>query len=552
MSDVIVRRIHKLSQELTRVPYLSEFVRDIDPDCYQFMYVRQTYPSYDDFVSTLYEMAISANDSFNDHFRDNIRQLHLLYPRRSTIPLKLKSKLYINRADRRAYYVDKDEIRHVCGSIFQWLLQGNKQVREKMTLVTKWIPAMYKNLLNDAFDVPRGDSLLIIKLDVSGFTNSCVNTWLLVLTAAQAVKSSECVQHLRARFDVRIGDAFLSVSVLEILELYLYTTVGATSSVNGELHVSPGGYLGVKGNMNATSLFFAAMLEEISTKALTLYPNCHMFGQIGGDDAYIRLTGTNRITLVEYSNYVHSELTSYVGHLKEFICEEIVLNTGTMKSQSAFCKKEVYITVSHHDTCVHVVVQSAQKLPLMTELIVRDSSLKNVKKLGRGFRNFIKSIRKLVSGYDEEDTIVHGYATAWATFYDFYDYSQDTRRVLVLRESELVFIGRHIVTHEVHFLVQGYTPLLSVDTCRDVRGSIVTKLKCLEYRKIIKTCQVLVVSVTDLTEKECYVYVSMNEYHRKTKIIVGQDSYRIEFRGTLGCEITESFNYLRECTCHYL
>jgi len=150
MSDVIVRRIHKLSQELARVPYLSEFVRDIDPDCYQFMYVRQTYPSYDDFVSTLYEMAISANDSFNDHFRERIRQLHLIYPRRSTIPLKLKSKLYINRADRRAYYVDKDEIRHVCGSIFQWLLQGNKQVREKMTLVTKWIPAMYKNLLNDA------------------------------------------------------------------------------------------------------------------------------------------------------------------------------------------------------------------------------------------------------------------------------------------------------------------------------------------------------------------------------------------------------------------
>jgi len=388
---------------------------------------------------------VSGNElSQNFTIIDSIRELNAQFPRPGL--LVMKEKVYLSRADNRAYYVDKNPVRHTAGAVIQAVILGTKKQRSFYRYAS-WYPAKGKNILNIKLSMRKGESLFIVKSDISSFTNSSVNTWLGVLTLLLMLVSQNSLKRFTDWFPVRIHDYFLDVKIAQVLWTYLYYTVGATARVNGQKYVSPGGYLGVKANIQLCIIFFVFTLNKIQQNVERNYKST-LTGQVGGDDATMIFQAPNRLDNNKAVTDARVYLTKYVGFMKEFNIDEVdLMQEGSTISSTLFCKKCVSYTVTHVGNVVKVHLLSCEKLPFLGELLEFDE--KNLKKVPDNFRRFVKAVKSCTKGYESQNKLVSMYSIAWCEFYNFLPKELDMRDPHVsAKSSDLYEVSKYLFATE--------------------------------------------------------------------------------------------------------
>lgn len=293
---------------------------------------------------------------------DDFRRAHT-----RPVDLFMSEKYYPARGDYRAYYQDKNFARMLCGAIIDKLLLGRKGRSIKLRA---GIPLKGKNLIDLRITTLPGESGFVAIGDISNFTGSNPNTWLLIITMIQQLRYLGGQSNLMSPFIVTIGGYPLEVNLLEVLNIYLYTTVLAPASYKDTEFYAMGGYLGVMGNIQLTSLFFFLVLDALNDH-LPEGIKLRMSNKIGGDDWCNAGVYPNSLLREDHLKRLIMIISRYVGHLKEVNILRIEeLPMGVHNSGVEFCKRILITdkTIDRHGR-THVHIYSEPTLPLMSILL---------------------------------------------------------------------------------------------------------------------------------------------------------------------------------------
>lgn len=332
------------------------------------------------------------------------------------LPLHLYTKSYLARGDERAYVSDSDAFRSLGGSILQAALMPSS-ITARLRLTTNDVnPATSRNILKKIYNVPSGKSLYLTMSDTSSFTSSGVNLWGVALAHLTMLTQSQEGERWCRPFMVRVYGHFLEVTMVELLQLYLYMTVGVPciDTEAGEEYVSQGGYLGVAANM--TLCLLAQSLVLLCLKNHALQRGVIMDAQTGGDDVFTALIGDDADVYLVVGK-VRSDLTSFVGSQKEFGYMSIdVSSEREFTLPYTFCKKAVTVRVKPYATGCFVEVMSEYELPLMEGLF---SPLPENADLERELFVFSKSVSEAVSRYSNPNAAYHALMSLYIDVHDF-------------------------------------------------------------------------------------------------------------------------------------
>lgn len=271
--------------------------------------------------------------------------------------LEMASKYYPTRNDERAFCKDRNLTRHITGCCLHRLFHPRDKRLLRGLSRNRNLPAMDKNTINICFPTLAGVSRKIIVADISNFTGSAGNAWIMLFCMAIQLSEGGTWDKMPNLFSVR-GTLF-SATWKEIIVLYLYTTVGVFCSVEGydQKCFLPGGYLGVAANITVGLVMLSTILENFRRReggALTQF-----FIQIGGDDMFYYMEGDD-MEIERISVKLREELVLYVGHLKEF--NEIWLDEvedGLLEIE--FCRKR--LRMERHGNKVKVISEPVIPLP---------------------------------------------------------------------------------------------------------------------------------------------------------------------------------------------
>lgn len=431
--------------------------------------------------------------------------------------LRMRTKLYVNRADRRAYYVDTDVTRHVCGSILQaLLLPAPREVRIRM-MTESWLPSFGKNILSKTLEIPRGFHLHVLFGDVSSFTNNDINVWLSAIALLYMMRSDADAEYYRLIANV-CGYA-LDVDVRSVLETYVLLTVQAPSlDAHGEQYTAPGGYLGVKANMTLTTLAFAIRLEAVSRAISRLTQNrVTLTGQVGGDDFVLFMWGPNENELKDLGARILSEIRSTSGQLKDPKWEMLHLETPTHgQFNSEFCKKGVGYSVTPDvvGDSFFVQVGSLRKLPLMGQLVVRpiDKPFATNR-----FRHFDVQMGHYFREFPEADRVWfhNAYLEAYRDYYHHSHVVMTRYTVFRVDESALRSVDGRLVTNGALRVLLS-TPTLATFDGEYHTGTSARKVSLLLSREILRQSEF----PNHTAEKEIpHLSLESETHHRLTKTV---------------------------------
>lgn len=401
------------------IPTLKDMIFKHDENLGHYLYdpLEQFPNRLHPFIQSAIDLLLAYDDP-NDiatliaHLRDGI----------DVVPgdLVMKTKLYVSRADIRAYYVDRDPVRHLCGSIIQQYFQGLTSATRSNFLTEDWLPSKDKNIVNMTIRCKDNLVVLITGGDISSFTNSDINSWvygIAVYTIMRAVWD-ETVLPTTYCVDGELFTATLSV----VLLTYLVLLIGAPSTLpNKENYVAPGGYLGVKGNMTLTTTAFALRLVAIQKKLMAEHRKVQFSGQIGGDDFFYIIIAESVEEAVFINDLVKADIEKYVGRLKDPTTE--IVRAGYNKEYTLrlmFCKKSVYCSTYSDDNANNVrcvYLQSVQKLPFMGQLLNVEPELTIRKRLDE-LRKFELQMVHFFSDFLDPETWVNAYTNVYCLLYD--------------------------------------------------------------------------------------------------------------------------------------
>jgi len=370
----------------------------------------------------------------------------------------MKIKLYVNRADFRAYYVDMNTSRHLSGAILQSIFGGpSVGVRRQFDIESSY-PAVGKNVLHYTINVPQHDHfLLVINGDISSFTNSCVNGWIFILTMLIQLITSDVVTHLNAPFIVNIRGRLVEAVLSDVLWAYLLLTVGALSTlVSGTTYIAPGGYLGVTFNNLATMIAFCFLLEELAVKVTTMFDDCSIiYRQVGGDDFHLVVKAPNRQLAYECWNFVQTQIETYIGYLKDPTVNEIpTTKLGQWVLHGEFCKKKLLATTSLVDTQFSITVRSRQKLPLLSALITLEKITTSQRR--RLLMTYDKQLSRFFERYEERDMLRTAFLTVMCKFQSVELLRPVKCQRLLVRSHNVISKGGELYTRSA------YTKMMSV------------------------------------------------------------------------------------------
>jgi len=244
-------------------------------------------------------------------------------------------------------------------------------------------------------------------------------------------------------FVVEVGGHYVEVDILTVLNLYLYLTVGAPARLEtGEIHVAPGGYLGVQGNITLTMYAFTARLEELSFKIRPY--QMRLRGQVGGDDFALRylqsvyIKGNSGIV----SRLCHDTITAYVGHLKEWIMLKVVPPVDT--HPFLFCRKRVHITTTATLEGARIKTSTEHHLPLFGTL-VEIEDVPRSKKVSHYMR-FRSSVKEALKTFPDADFLSSFFLDAYCRTYGFRGgWKTSVEKLMV--GHELIFTHGTVMTH---------------------------------------------------------------------------------------------------------
>jgi len=371
------------------------------------------------YVIALTDVLLSSGDA--ESFHTSIRALgqRVMEQFHPTV-LKMRTKLYVSRADIRAYYVDHDELRHLVGSVLQTLLLCPTMTLRTRLVTEAWLPAKNKNILNKGIPGIRvEDSVLMAVGDLSSFTNNDVNSWTLLLLQLLSLEDEGCEMLLES-FNVMVRGQFLSCCLKDVIVVYLMLTVGAVSLLpTGDPYVAMGGYLGVKANMTLTTMAFAVRLDLHSRNLMSDNRDLSILGQIGGDDYMYLIQGPNRRVVEQTQASFTAMIEQYVGQTKDPFETWVDLFAEDTHPSVRFCKKSLWFTTTlgRDDSVRDLLIQADYKLPFMGELITCMFYTTNRSVLNK-LREFIVQVERFFQDYDDSEDWINAYVLSFCHLYD--------------------------------------------------------------------------------------------------------------------------------------
>lgn len=253
--------------------------------------------------------------------------------------LVMKIKYYPARDDNRAYCQDTNELRQLVGACLNRLLVP-KALSVRTRLKTS---SMFRHEERDILELripvaPQdGFTSKLVLLDISNFTGSFANSWVMLFCMALDAHSS-----LKYKYNLYgIGETIMVASWSEILILYLYLTVGYPCYVDDlDRDISlPGGFLGINANISTGLLCLAIILKQLRDIARSVGITCHC--QIGGDDSAFVLHG--RKELVEsFTHKIKEDIESFVGLTKIYQVVDLDCLQDGFILNSTFCRKRIF------------------------------------------------------------------------------------------------------------------------------------------------------------------------------------------------------------------
>lgn len=315
------------------------------------------------------------------------------YPRPSD--LEMKTRVYFSRGDERAFVVDSSLVRPLVGSIIQAIIQPAHVPTRRCLPTDSVMPAVMKNIVDKTVRGDVGSDVVVTVSDTSSFTSSAVNAWAGLLAMLLVVTGSPRLKHLTEPFNVAIGDQALTVTLVQILQLYLFMTVGVACSVEetGDEYVAQGGYLGVCANINATLLAQNIHLQDLQSQ-LKKENDVVFLPQSGGDDIFAVYTGAPS-AVEESVGRARVSLTRFVGFQKEFRSVNLgALPLGTHPLGLAFCQKDLLVDVWEAGVGAGRMyrIYSRIDLPVLEALV--DTTTPSEAILAQRFTSYLASVRE--------------------------------------------------------------------------------------------------------------------------------------------------------------
>jgi len=453
--------------------------------------------------------------------------------------LKMHVKLYINRADRRAYYVDTMIIRHLAGSILQSYLLGPKmRVRESL-LVSDWYPSKDKNVIDLTLTVGRNQHVLLLFGDLSSFTNNDLNAWVYCIAILQLLGKLDATE-LIAQYCVR-GRLF-SASLDDVVLAYLLTWVGSDSQLpDKSAYTSIGGYLGIKANIVLTIYSFVLRMIDLQNKFQSSNPLVRFHGQIGGDDFFVYLIGDNLNELIYLRQTIVATMERYFGRLKEPTQFEYNIDSVSGVARADFCKKKVVVFVNIDSNNYHtydLVIRSVEKLPLMSQLITLVATDNNRDKLNE-LRKFYVQMKNFFKYSRESESLINIYMCAYFDAYGITGINTCRWKTKSISSDAIKLLDNHYVTNNAYMKLLIFDNLYTRDF-RNLTSSFTEKLTILRLLEVIE--------VTRLYHYNTDSYILLNHTKEDTKLIHEHvHSINLDVMATdNSVRLCDSFRHLRE------
>jgi len=187
--------------------------------------------------------------------------------------------------------------------------------------------------------------------------------WLVILNQLQLISNSGVIDHLKERFIAEVQGQPIEVDIMEVMAIYLLTTVGVTcESEYGYFFDACGGYLGIKANMCSTMTALITFLEGQRHQASLLSIN--FSGQLGGDDAILTVVGQDSDECHLFFNRFFRLVNEVAGRTKSSVVTE--LHPGMEpRVIGSYCKRDVYASICTVEIGISVRLVSVEKLPLL-------------------------------------------------------------------------------------------------------------------------------------------------------------------------------------------
>jgi hypothetical protein len=365
--------------------------------------------------------------------------------------MSMVTKYYAARDDYRAYVRDTNALRHLAGLCLHFLVLPENMRRRSELDRNKVIPAKDKDILNIRIPRPGKEQVALLILgDVSNFTGSLANAWLMLFSiAAQLAKWS---QDSKKPNLYAVRDAVFSATWYEVIMVYLYLTVGYPAYVE-ELNLEaylPGGFLGVSANITVGLLYLAFVLQNL-IGILSRTCSC-VQAQAGGDDFAFGIVVHNNDKEPVVA-LIREHFFKYVGHLKEFRVIDLAHISEGVVGDYEFCKKRIVLSTSYS----HIYLKGQDNIPVVECLLPagRVSDLK-AKQIWSSYTTSL-SIWERANGCPQQvDTLRQLFLLTYPSLVPACQYD---RRTVYCSHQDLVKIGFMYLTklaYELMLRVKSY------------------------------------------------------------------------------------------------
>lgn len=275
--------------------------------------------------------------------------------------LYMKTKYYSSRDDFRAYCTDHNRLRSLIASCLNRMIAPKSMRTRKRLHTAKILRPEKKDYIDLRIATHTCDdnySTFLVLADISNFTGSFGNSWLMIFIMAMEISANE---RLKDRYQLMsIGSQLFEVSWKELLVMYLYLTVGVPCYVSEQSKFGylSGGFLGVGGNMAIGLLALCWVLEDCMKR---LRKDCmYSTYQAAGDDIAIAIT-CHRDVIDDITDVIRRELTEYVGQVKEFQIIDLLNVNSYILEGACFCKKRIRCV--RRERYIHLTAEPSVPLP---------------------------------------------------------------------------------------------------------------------------------------------------------------------------------------------
>lgn len=256
--------------------------------------------------------------------------------------LIMKVKYYPSRDDNRAYCSDHSRLRSLVACCLNRMISPKSMATRRRLHSASILRPDKKDVLDLHLPLTDDEEIYtyLILADISNFTGSFANAWLMVYTMGLEVACGR----LEDRYQLfSIGGKFLKASWKELVILYVYLTVGVPCWVESQARFGylSGGFLGVGGNITIGLLCLAVVLQDLLWRLKKKVFDQR--AQAGGDDIaiVIRCTKTNVESIVDD---IYEELEAYVGKVKELDVHCLEDLPDGVIDEAVFCRKRIILT----------------------------------------------------------------------------------------------------------------------------------------------------------------------------------------------------------------